>query len=141
MNVLFILGIIIAFVLLVVFIAIFKGDSGSNNKPSDNNHTHQNTTTYTPPVEPEIPIMSAHARDRMYQRLGNASEELMNKAFKYGKTSSNSTGDLKAKLEDAENKYEEETIAKYYNGAIYIFAKDDHVLKTVYKYNVNYYVN
>lgn len=90
------------------------------------------------------PVLSTHASERMSQRLGvsySKQSELMNTAYMYGKTASRTNGDLKLKLEDIESKYNEETTAKYYNGVIYIFSQEDNVLKTVYPYNVNNYMN
>ena len=128
--------------LLVFAITIVIAFLASDNK--DDSTPDKNEPSPIPTQINNEPILSMHARERMEQRLGISSSqqaEMMKRAFKYGKTSSRTTGDLKAKLESTENKYEESTVAKFYNGAIFIFSKEDNVLKTVYKYDPNKYLN
>lgn len=143
----YIIWILLGIALFILFIAIvvnktsdFDGTTPTGYRP------HQQKSEYHP-LPPQIndePILSTHARERMEQRLGiysSQQEEMMQRAFKYGRTSNRSTGDLKAKLESTENKYDEPTVAKFYNGAIFIFSEEDNVLKTVYKYDPNRYLN
>lgn len=82
----------------------------------------------------------------MSQRLGvygMKQMELMNKAYKYGKTSNTTAGDIRLRLEDIErrNSAQEDVIVKYYSGSVFIFAKDDNVLKTVYKLDNSSFYN
>lgn len=82
--------------------------------------------------------MTNHASQRMAERLGVVGykqTELMSNAFKYGKTSDRAMGDLRVKLESAEQNYDEETIAKFYGNSIYIFTAEDNILKTVYPFD------
>ena len=143
----YIIWILLGVALFILFIAIavnktsdFDGTTPTDYRP------HQQKSEYHP-LPPQIndePILSTHARERMEQRLGiysSQQEEMMQRAFKYGRTSNRSTGDLKAKLESTEDKYDEPTVAKFYNGAIFIFSEEDNVLKTVYKYDPNRYLN
>ena len=134
----YIIWILLGIALFILFIAIVV------NKTSDSDDTtptgyrpHQQKSEYYP-LPPQIndePILSTHARERMEQRLGIYSSQ------QDGRTSNRSTGDLKAKLESTEDKYDEPTVAKFYNGAIFIFSEEDNVLKTVYKYDPNRYLN
>ena len=129
----------IALFILFIAIAVNKTSDSDDTTPTDY-RPHQQKSEHHP-LQPQIndePILSTHARERMEQRLGiysSQQEEMMQRAFKYGRTSNRSTGDLKAKLESTENKYDEPTVAKFYNGAIFIFSEEDNVLKTVYKYD------
>lgn len=67
-------------------------------------------------------------------------KELMNNAFKYGRTSDKTNGDLRIRLEDIErrNSNDEDVTVKCYSGSVFIFASDDKVLKTVYKLDNNH---
>lgn len=137
------LGVVL--LILVIVIAANKTDN-SNDIPPIEYRPRQQEREYHPVPPPVInePILSTHAKERMEQRLGINQfnqEEMMQRAFKYGKTSNRTTGDLKAKLELTEDKYDEPTVAKFYNGAIFIFSEEDNVLKTVYKYDPNRYLN
>lgn len=124
-------------------------------KPKNDNadkHTYYDPKPYIPPkpyvphkpvVDIDTPILSTRASERMSERLGiygNKQEELMNNAFKYGKTSDRTNGDLRIRLEDIErrNSNKEDVIVKYYSGSVFIFASDDNVLKPVYKFDDNY---
>lgn len=143
----YIIWILLAIALFVIVIAVIfnKTDDSADTTPKDY-RPRQQEREYRPVPPPVInePILSTHAKERMEQRLGINQfnqEEMMQKAFKYGKTSNRTTGDLKAKLELTEDKYDEPTVAKFYNGAIFIFSEEDNVLKTVYKYDPNRYLN
>ena len=128
----------IAVFLLIVFIIANRQSKSQNNDstnyfPQNDRPKPYNTTYHT-----DEPILTNHARERMAERLnvyGYKQEELMINAFKYGRTSNRANGDLKAKLEEAERKYEEDSVAKFYNGSIFIFTKEENILKTVYKYD------
>lgn len=135
----------IALFILFIAIAVNKTSDSDDTTPTDY-RPHQQKSEYHPLPRQinDEPILSTHARERMEQRLGiysSQQEEMMQRAFKYGRTSNRSTGDLKAKLESTENKYDEPTVAKFYNGAIFIFSEEDNVLKTVYKYDPNRYLH
>lgn len=101
---------------------------------------------YTPPksiTHIDEPILSTHASERMSERLGVygiKQEELMKNAFKYGKTSDRTAGDIRIRLEDIErrNSNDEDVVVKYFSGSVFIFASDDKVLKTVYKLDNDY---
>lgn len=119
---------------------------------NDNSHPGYHTPPYQPhssvqkqdtqiPITPK-PIMTSHASERISERMhinGQKQKEIMENAFKNGRTVSNTTGDLKYKLQDVEQKHsnEGEVVAKFYNGAIFVFTKEDNVLKTAFPYNVN----
>ena len=136
-TLLIILGALIFILIILIFILI-KQATTSKNKV-DTNYTPYHTSP-NPNYNIDTPILTNHARARMVERLntyGNKQEELMNSAFKYGRTSNRTNGDLKIELEKAESKYDEDSIAKYYNGSIFIFTKEENILKTVYKYNPN----
>lgn len=129
---------------LVTFI-IFIIAAGKSK--SEDNSKNYNLPEYQPPVRnilpqqnqiESIPIMTNHASQRMTERLGVVGykqTELMNNAFKYGKTSDSAMGDLRVKLESAEQNYDEETVAKFYGNSIYIFTAEDNILKTVYPFD------
>lgn len=123
----YIIWILLAIALFVIVIAVTvnKTNDYDDTTPTDY-RPRQQEREYRPVPPPVInePILSTHARERMEQRLGiysSQQEEMMQRAFKYGRTSNRSTGDLKAKLESTEDKYDEPTVAKFYNGAIFIF--------------------
>lgn len=140
-NIIWLLIIVAALVAFIVLI-VAAGKSKSKDKSEK-----YNPPEYKPPVRnippqqkqiESIPIMTNHASQRMAERLGVAGSrqtELMNNAFKYGKTSDRAMGDLKAKLESAEQNYDEETVAKFYGNSIYIFTSEDNILKTVYPFD------
>ena len=128
---------------LVAFIGFIVAAGKSKSEDKSEKYT---PTKYKPPVRnipsqqqiENIPIMTNHASQRMAERLGVAGykqTELMNNAFKYGKTSDRTMGDLRAKLESAEQNYDEETVAKFYGNSIYIFTVEDNILKTVYPFD------
>lgn len=141
-----IIWLLIIFVVLVAFIILIIAAGKSNSKEKSEKY---NPPAYKPPVRnippqrqqvENIPIMTNHASQRMTERLGVVGykqTELMNNAFKYGKTSDRAMGDLRVKLESAEQNYDEETIAKFYGNSIYIFTAEDNILKTVYPFESN----
>lgn len=134
---LIIVAVLVAFIVLII----------AAGKPKSENSEKYNPPEYQPPVRnippqqkqiENVPIMTNHASQRMTERLGvsgNKQTELMNNAFKYGKTSDRAMGDLRVKLESAEQNYDEETIAKFYGNSIYIFTAEDNILKTVYPFD------
>lgn len=131
-----ILGLILLVAIILIICLCIKPKNDNTDK-----HTHYEPKPYVPHkpvVDIDTPILSTHASERMRERLGVygiKQEELMNNAFKYGKTSDKTAGDIRLRLEDIErrNSYEEDVIVKYYSGSVFIFASDDKVLKTVYK--------
>lgn len=137
---LIIFAVLVAFIILIIVAGKSKSEEESEK---------YNPPEYNPPVRnipPQrqqignIPIMTNHASQRMTERLGvvgNRQTELMNNAFKYGKTSDRAMGDLRVKLESAEQNYDEETVAKFYGNSIYIFTAEDNILKTVYPFDNN----
>lgn len=130
---LIIVAVLVALIVLIIAAGKSKSEDGSEN--------------YNPPVRnipqeqeqiESVPIMTNHASQRMAERLGVVGykqTELMNNAFKYGKTSDRAMGDLRVKLESAEQNYDEETVAKFYGNSIYIFTVEDNILKTVYPFD------
>lgn len=136
--------IIFAVLVALIVLIIVAGKS-----KSEDNSKNYNPPEYQPPVRnippqqkqiENVPIMTNHASQRMTERLGvsgNKQTELMNNAFKYGKTSDRVMGDLRVKLESAEQNYDEETVAKFYGNSIYIFTTEDNILKTVYPFDSN----
>lgn len=131
---LIIVAVLVAFIVLIIATGKSKSENSEKyNPPVRNIPQEQNQ------IE-NIPIMTNHASQRMTERLGvsgNRQTELMNNAFKYGKTSDRVMGDLRVKLESAEQNYDEETIAKFYGNSIYIFTAEDNILKTVYPFDSN----
>lgn len=125
--------VLVAFIILIIAAGRSKSEDDSKN--------------YNPPVRnipqeqeqiESVPIMTNHASQRMAERLGVVGykqTELINNAFKYGKTSDRAMGDLRVKLESAEQNYDEETVAKFYGNSIYIFTAEDNILKTVYPFD------
>lgn len=142
---------IIGLIFLAVIILIICLCIKSKNKNTDK-YTHYEPKPYISPkpyvlhkpvVDIDKPILSTHASERMAERLGVygiKQKELMKNAFKYGKTSDRTAGDIRIRLEDIErrNNDEEDVIVKYYSGSVFIFASDDKVLKTVYKLDNDY---
>ncbi len=139
-----IIGLLIIFAVLVAFIILIiaacKSDSEEKSEKY-NPHEYNPPVRNIPPQQQQIeniPIMTNHASQRMTERLGVVDckqTELMNNAFKYGKTSDRAMGDLRMKLESAEQNYDEETVAKFYGNSIYIFTAEDNILKTVYPFD------
>lgn len=139
------LVIILSLVLLAVIVLIIclctkpKKDNTNTIEPYE-------SKAYTPPkpiAHIDEPILSTHASERMSERLGVygiKQEELMRNAFKYGKTSDRTAGDIRIRLEDIERRSsnDEDVIVKYFSGSVFIFASDDKVLKTVYKLDNDY---
>lgn len=137
---LIIAAVLVAFIVLIIAAGKSKSEDDSEN---------YNSPEYKPPISnippqqkqiENVPIMTNHASQRMTERLGvsgNKQTELMNNAFKYGKTSDRAMGDLRVKLESAEQSYDEETVAKFYGNSIYIFTTEDNILKTVYPFDSN----
>ncbi len=135
-----ILAVLVAFIILII---------ATGKSKSDDDSEKYNPPEYNPParkIPPQqnqiesVPIMTNHASQRMTERLGVVGykqNELMNNAFKYGKTSDRAMGDLRVKLESAEQNYDEETVAKFYGNSIYIFTAEDNILKTVYPFDNN----
>lgn len=131
-----IIGIII---LLIVFIIcmIFATKKSESTDEIDTYNTPQSYHF----EDIDTPILTNHASMRMQERLGISGykqTEIMNDAFKYGRTADRTSGDIRIKLEDAERKYDEETVAKYYKNSIFIFTAEDNILKTVYPFDNNY---
>lgn len=147
---LFIIGIII-FLFIVCFIAFIKKSKSSNKTNTYNSSENKLPAEDYPYVNMDNPILTKHAAMRMQERLGiygSNQTELINHAFKYGRTADRTSGDLRRTLEEkemrSEQKYGEKSIAKFYNNSIFIFTDEDNKLKTVYKYNSNidrYYWN
>ncbi len=139
-SIILFLIIVVVFIAIVLIVATTKSkseDDGKNYNPPEYNPPVRNIPPQQKQIE-SIPIMTNHASQRMAERLGVAGSrqtELMNNAFKYGKTSDRAMGDLKAKLESAEQNYDEETVAKFYGNSIYIFTAEDNILKTVYPFD------
>lgn len=135
---LIIFAVLVALIVLIIVAGKSKSEDDSKNY---NPPEYQPLVRNIPPQQKQIenvPIMTNHASQRMTERLGvsgNRQTELMNNAFKYGKTSDRAMGDLRVKLESAEQNYDEETIAKFYGNSIYIFTAEDNILKTVYPFD------
>lgn len=133
-----------AFLVLILVIALLKrlylsDKSNQDNIPQSNIPEYNNDSG-----DIETPILTNHASMRMQERLGvcgNAQIALMNEAFKYGRTADRSNGDIRIKLEDAQRKYDEETVAKFHKGSIFIFTAEDNILKTVYPFDNHKYLN
>lgn len=136
-----IIWLLIIFAVLVAFIILIV--AACKSKPEDKSEEYNPPVRNIPPEQQQIenvPIMTNHASQRMTERLGVVGyrqTELMNNAFKYGKTSDRAMGDLRVKLESAEQNYDEETVAKFYGNSIYIFTVEDNILKTVYPFDSN----
>ena len=135
---LIIVAVLVAFIILIIAAGKSKSEDDSKNY---NQPEYQSPVRNIPPQQKQIenvPIMTNHASQRMVERLGVVGykqTELMNNAFKYGKTSDRVMGDLRVKLESAEQNYDEETVAKFYGNSIYIFTAEDNILKTVYPFD------
>lgn len=135
---LIIFAVLVALIVLIIAAGKSKSEDGSENY---NPPEYQSPVRNIPPQQEQIedvPIMTNHASQRMAERLGVVGykqTELMNNAFKYGKTSDRAMGDLRVKLESAEQNYDEETVAKFYGNSIYIFTAEDNILKTVYPFD------
>lgn len=141
-----IIWLLIIFSVLVAFIILIIAACKSASEEKSEKY---NPPAYKLPVRniqspqqqiENVPIMTNHASQRMTERLGVVGykqTELMNNAFKYGKTSDRAMGDLRVKLESAEQNYDEETVAKFYGNSIYIFTAEDNILKTVYPFDNN----
>ena len=130
---------VLFFILLIFIVYSIKQ---SNYQNEDTNYHPQNypPKQHNPVYDINTPILTNHARERMAERLniyGIKQNELMQSAFKYGKDTNRTNGDLKIELEKAERKYNEDSIAKFYQGSIFIFTKEDNILKTVYRYEQN----
>lgn len=135
-NIVWLLIIVAVLVALIVLI-IAAGKSKSEDDSKNYNPPVRNIPQEQEQIE-SVPIMTNHASQRMAERLGVVGykqTELMNNAFKYGKTSDRAMGDLRVKLESAEQNYDEETVAKFYGNSIYIFTAEDNILKTVYPFD------
>lgn len=130
--------VLVSFIVLIIAAGKSKSEDDSKNY---NQPEYQSPVGNIPPQQKQIenvPIMTNHASQRMVERLGVVGykqTELMNNAFKYGKTSDRTMGDLRVKLESAEQHYDEETVAKFYGNSIYIFTVEDNILKTVYPFD------
>lgn len=137
---LIICAILVAFVILIIAAGKSKEDGSKNYSPPEYKPPIRNIPPpQQKPIE-NVPVMTNHASQRMTERLGvsgNRQTELMNNAFKYGKTSDRAMGDLRVKLESAEQNYDEETVAKFYGNSIYIFTAEDNILKTVFPFDSN----
>lgn len=135
---LIIAAVLVAFIVLIITAGKSKSENDSENY---NPPEYQPPVRNIPPQQKQIenvPIMTNHASQRMAERLGVVGykqTELMNNAFKYGKTSDRAMGDLRVKLESAKQNYDEETVAKFYGNSIYIFTVEDNILKTVYPFD------
>lgn len=129
--------IIFAVLVALIVLIIAAGKSKSEDDSENYNPPVRNIPQEQEQIE-SVPIMTNHASQRMAERLGVVGykqTELMNNAFKYGKTSDRAMGDLRVKLESAEQNYDEETVAKFYGNSIYIFTVEDNILKTVYPFD------
>lgn len=129
--------IIFAVLVALIVLIIAAGKSKSEDDSENYNPPVRNIPQEQEQIE-SVPIMTNHASQRMAERLGVVGykqTELMNNAFKYGKTSDRAMGDLRVKLESAEQNYDEETVAKFYGNSIYIFTAEDNILKTVYPFD------
>ena len=141
-NILIIIGFLV--VLIIVLIIVFTKTLNSSDK-TDTYDVPQFDFPEIPkqPVDFDIPILTNHASIRMKERLGVVGQQqtqLMNNAFKYGRTADRASGDLRTKLETAEMSYNEETVAKFYKDSIFIFTAEDNILKTVFPFD-NKYLN
>lgn len=136
--ILIIVAVLVAFVVLIITAGKSKSkDDSKNYNLPEYQLPVRNISPQQKQIE-SIPIMTNHASQRMTERLGVVGymqTELMNNAFKYGKTSDRAMGDLRVKLESAEQNYDEETVAKFYGNSIYIFTAEDNILKTVYPFD------
>ena len=133
-----IVGLILVFIIVFIICLCVKPKNESTNTTE-----YYDPKKYISVINADEPILSTHATERMSERLGvygMKQKELMNNAFKYGKTSDRTAGDIRIRLEDIEcrNSNDEDVIVKYYSGSVFIFASDDKVLKTVYKLDNNY---
>lgn len=144
MNFVFWMILVLTVVMIILAIAILVKYRHEDSMPIEHK-PQRNIEQFPPPNNAcDEPILSTHARQRMEERLGvysSQQEEMMINAYKFGRTADRTNGDLRMKLEDTESKCDDPTIAKFYNGAIFIFSEEDNVLKTVYKYNPNHYLN
>lgn len=146
-NIVWLLIIVAVLVALIVLIIAAGKSKSEDDSKNYNPPEYKYPISNIPPQQNQfesIPIMTNHASQRMTERLGvsgNKQTELMNNAFKYGKTSDRVMGDLRVKLESAEQNYDEETVAKFYGNSIYIFTTEDNILKTVYPFDSNNNVN
>lgn len=135
---LIIVAVLVAFIILIIAAGKSKSEDDSENyNPPEYQSPVRNFPSQQKQIE-SIPIMTNHASQRMAERLGVVGykqTELMSNAFKYGKTSDRAMGDLRIKLESAEQNYDEETVAKFYGNSIYIFTVEDNILKTVYPFD------
>ncbi len=135
---LIIVAVLVAFIVLIIIAGKSKSENDSENyNPPEYQPPARNIPLQQKQIE-NVPIMTNHASQRMTERLGVVGykqTELMNNAFKYGKTSDRAMGDLRVKLESAEQHYDEETVAKFYGNSIYIFTVEDNILKTVYPFD------
>lgn len=133
--VLAVIAMVVFLVLMRIFFGKSKKDSSHDSRPlSEEQSSYQRKEFYQQAAP--MPIMTNHASERMGERLNVFGEEqvrLMNMAFQYGKTADRTSGDIRSRLEDIQSRSEDETIVKYYSGAVFIFAADDLVLKTVYR--------
>lgn len=142
-NIVWLLIIVAVLVALIVLIIAAGKSKSEDDSKNYNPPEYKYPISNIPPQQNQfesIPIMTNHASQRMTERLGvsgNKQTELMNNAFKYGKTSDRVMGDLRVKLESAEQNYDEETVAKFYGNSIYIFTAEDNILKTVYPFDSN----
>lgn len=142
-NIVWLLIIVAVLVALIVLIIAAGKSKSEDDSKNYNPPEYKYPISNIPPQQNQfesIPIMTNHASQRMTERLGvsgNKQTELMNNAFKYGKTSDRVMGDLRVKLESAEQNYDEETVAKFYGNSIYIFTTEDNILKTVYPFDSN----
>ena len=140
-NIVWLLIIVAVLVALIVLIIAAGKSKSEDDSKNYNPPEYKYPISNIPPQQNQfesIPIMTNHASQRMTERLGVVGykqTELMNNAFKYGKTSDRTMGDLRAKLECAEQNYDEETVAKFYGNSIYIFTVEDNILKTVYPFD------
>lgn len=136
-----IIGLVLVFIIALIICLCVKQKNNNTNTTEP-----YEPKTYTPPkpiTNMDDPILSTHASERMSERLGVygiKQEELMKNAFKYGKTSDRTAGDIRIRLEDIERRSsnDEDVIVKYFSGSVFIFASEDKVLKTVYKLDNDY---
>lgn len=137
---LIIFAVLVALIVLIIVAGKSKSEDDSKNyNPPEYQPPVRNISLQQKQIE-SVPIMTNHASQRMAERLGIVGykqTELMNNAFKYGKTYDRAMGDLKVKLKSAEQNYDEETVAKFYGNSIYIFTAEDNILKTVYPFDSN----
>lgn len=142
-NILIIIGVIVV-IIIVLIIALTKKSNASDKTDTHDIPQFNFPEIQKQPVVIDTPILTNHAAMRMQERLGVIGQqqtELMNNAFKYGRTTDRTSGDLRVKLETAEMSYNEETVAKFYKNSIFIFTVEDNILKTVYPFDNNKYWN